>query len=108
MRPRILFFAPFLAALAFSCSASPEPEKSGSSSGAIIGGNLDTTHQAVVAVYQESSTDGAICSGTFIKTDPTTKVGYVLTAAHCVQSSLPPVIVLQGDDYNALGITRYD
>jgi len=59
----------------------------------IINGNLDTTHDAVVAVFLGM---GA-CSGTIIHRDGGN--AWVLTAAHCVTPN-PPQAVAQGDDYD--------
>jgi len=59
----------------------------------IINGNLDTTHQAVVAVFLGM---GA-CSGTIIHRNGGN--AWVLTAAHCVTPS-PPQLVAQGDDHD--------
>ena len=61
----------------------------------IINGTQDTTHQAVVAVLSNQS----LCSGTIVAKDVAKGVGYVLTAAHCVSSSSPPVEVRQGNDF---------
>ncbi len=58
---------------------------------AIINGNKDTTHQAVVLV---SGSNNSACSGTIISVK--SGAGYVLTAAHCGN----PQFVLQGNDYN--------
>lgn len=86
--------------LAAACSSSPPPdEKPKTETSAIINGNADTTHQAVVAISLQSTTEGGICSGTIIKTDPATHIGWVLTAAHCVDD-LAPNYVLQGDDFS--------
>ena len=76
-------------------------------SSAVINGQLDTTHQAVVAIVLQSGSQGGLCSGTIVKTDPATHIGWVVAAAHCVD--LPPVFVLQGDDFSqASGVLRYD
>ena len=45
----------------------------------IIGGTPDTTHKAVVFVFDENQ--GAACSGTIIHKNGST--AWVLTAAHC-------------------------
>ncbi|MFH2005415.1 MAG: S1 family peptidase [bacterium] len=67
---------------------------------AIINGNLDTTHQAVVFVW---SPPGG-CSGTIIE-----RIGsdaWVLTAAHCVTPNAP-VAVIQGDDRTSGSAIQY-
>jgi uncharacterized protein (TIGR03382 family) len=74
-----------------------EPPELGESQSAIIGGELDTTHEAVVVVASAMG----LCSGTIVKTDPVTHVGWVLTAGHCV--TMAPEAVLQGPDFAAQG-----
>jgi hypothetical protein len=75
-------------------------------SSAIINGNLDTTHQAVVAVILQQGTEGGLCSGTIVKVDPATHIGWVLAAAHCV--NITPVYVLQGNDFSQTSTLSYD
>ena len=75
----------------------PDP-KIGHAASAIINGQLDTTHQAVVAVILQQGTEGGLCSGTIVKVDPVSHIGWVLAAAHCV--NIPPVFVLQGNDFS--------
>lgn len=58
----------------------------------IIGGSFDTTHTGVV--YLQSAT-GA-CSGTIVKVDTAQKVGWILTAAHCVTPA--PEVIVQAND----------
>ncbi|MFO0664800.1 MAG: trypsin-like serine protease [Polyangiaceae bacterium] len=58
----------------------------------IIGGSFDTTRQAVVYLQ---SMQGA-CTGTIFKVDTAKKVGWVLTAAHCVTP--PPTVIVQAND----------
>ncbi len=78
-----------------ACSTGSVDDSASSAQAPIINGQLDTTRQAVVAIIAGP----ARCSGTIIATNTTTNVGYVLTAAHCVQGPTPQV-VRQGDDYN--------
>ena len=61
----------------------------------IIGGVLDTTDTAVVAVLGSNFA----CSGTIIQVTGTT--GYVLTAGHCCPQGNPPLKVVMGNDYNS-------
>jgi hypothetical protein len=75
-------------------------------SSAIINGQLDTTHQAVVAVILQQGTEGGLCSGTIVKVDPATHIGWVLAAAHCV--NITPVYVLQGNDFSQTSTLSYD
>lgn len=76
-------------------------------SSAIINGQLDTTHQAVVAVILQQGTEGGLCSGTIVKVDPVSHIGWVLAAAHCV--NIQPVYVLQGNDFSQQASTlSYD
>src|SRR5262245_42564769 len=104
---RVLFrsLPPLL--LAVACSSEPpsrgsSPETLASSSSAIINGTIDTTHPAVVAMGSSTT----LCSGTIVKTDPLRRIGWVLTAAHCVSKA--PVFVIQGQDYMAANVVRYD
>jgi V8-like Glu-specific endopeptidase len=60
----------------------------------IINGSLDTTRDAVIAILGDQS----LCSGTIIQTDPNRGLGWVLTAAHCVDDV--PRYVAQGADFN--------
>lgn len=107
---------PVVALFTGACSSSSEPLASpdgspeptlGRTSSAVINGQLDTTHQAVVAIVLQEGQQGGLCSGTIVKVDPTSHIGWVLTAAHCVD--IPPVFVLQGDDFSqATNVLRYD
>lgn len=81
---------PLAAALALvsvvACSSVDEtPSKDDEVSTAIIEGEVDVEHDAVVMLSMGKA-DGTFsrCSGTIVKTDPATKVGWVLTAAHCI------------------------
>lgn len=66
-------------------------EAVGAADDAIVGGNADTTHDAVVAWIH-----GSKCSATIIATQGAT--GYALTAAHCVGGAAGTL--RQGDDHN--------
>lgn len=68
----------------------------------IINGQLDTTHRAVVALFGR----GSLCSGTIVQTDPDRGIGWVLTAAHCVDDA--PQFVIQADDINDRRATTYE
>jgi hypothetical protein len=64
-----------------------------------VGGDVDTTHDAVVTVYLASPTKGgAACTGTVVSVRPEERIGYVLTAAHCVAGFVPSQIVEGGDN----------
>lgn len=94
-----------LVAAAAACTTEPAglpPERAASAEQPIIGGQYDTTHEAVVAIAQ----DQGLCTGTIVKTDPATGVLWVLTAAHCVTS--PPRYVIQGPDFNATSALLYE
>ncbi len=87
--------------LGSACSGSPadsgpSPEELATIRAAVIGGEMDTSHQAVVTL--EINPD-AHCTATIIATDPDEGVGYALTAAHCAYEQLPPTVLYQGDDY---------
>lgn len=83
----------------------PADEDVGQTSDAIINGTVDTTHQAVVMIYSQQGQEAGLCSGTIVKVDPDTKIGWVLTAAHCV--AVPPMLVIQGDDFNTTNALQY-
>ena len=115
MRASFLLAVPVIALVLGACSAaappsdpggSAEPERTAQTSSAIINGQADTTHQAVVAIVLQSGSQGGLCSGTIVKTDPVSHIGWVALAAHCVD--LPPVYVLQGDDFSQSNVLRYD
>lgn len=109
MRASLLFVVPGLLVALAACSASPPAaeETTRTTSSAIINGEVDTTHQAVVAIALQQGNQGGLCSGTIVKVDPTTHIGWILTAAHCV--AIPPVLVLQGNDFSqTTGTLRYD
>ncbi len=98
MRPHPLLLATVVTGLAAGCNfelcldAPVAAESDGSASQPIVGGELDAEHHAVVALTLTRA-DGrhAVCSGTVIaKRDG---VGYVLTAAHCVQGTVDHVYV---------------
>ncbi|MFO0740274.1 MAG: S1 family peptidase [Labilithrix sp.] len=80
----------------------------------IITGSKDTGHPAVVLLQMTLPPDPgstrpnfALCTGTIISTNPTTKVGYVLTAGHCVRNATT-IQVLSGNDFSsATGIASY-
>lgn len=100
---------PVLASVA-ACSSVDVPEGEstiGRTSSAVINGQLDTTHQAVVAIVLQQGQQGGLCSGTIVKVDPASHIGWVVTAAHCVD--IQPVFVLQGDDFSkSTGVLRYE
>lgn len=107
--PRTSVACALVALLAAACASSasdPPAERTGASASAIINGQLDTTHQAVVAVAQQQGDQGGLCTGTIVKVDPATKIGWVLTAAHCV--STPPVFVLMGDDIQSQSVVPFE
>jgi hypothetical protein len=72
------------------CGSDLEGEVPGESRDAIVGGMIDTTNKAVVAVVTEQG----VCSGTIIRRNG--DFGYVLTAAHCPG----PMYVLETADWN--------
>ncbi|WP_394843610.1 trypsin-like serine protease [Pendulispora brunnea] len=81
-------------------------EIAGSASAPIINGVNDTTHGAVVTVYNEQGKSAMLCSGTVIHVDAESRVGYVLTAGHC--AAIPPKYVYVGDDFHARATLRYE
>ena len=110
MRKSLAFSVSVVALAACSSTESsgtcPAEAPAAHTSSAIINGQLDTTHQAVVAVILQQGTEGGLCSGTIVKVDPVSHIGWVLAAAHCV--NIPPVYVLQGNDFSQSGTLSYD
>ena len=109
--PSLLFAVPAVAIVLAACGASdpvpaPAAEAIAKAASPIINGQLDTTHQAVVALILQQGNEGGLCSGSIVKVDATSHIGWVLTAGHCVK--IPPVYILQGDDFSAAGVLRYD
>jgi hypothetical protein len=86
-------------AFAAAC-ASCEAAELGTTGAPIVNGTPDTTHDAVVAVFDSATSSQ--CSGTVIAVSGTS--GVVLTAAHC----LPADTVVMGDDYFAPSAIVYD
>src|SRR5688572_30076422 len=86
--------------LAVACSSSSGSATSGASANEpepesqempVINGQRDTGHPAVLSMIMEKvpatgggPTEYSSCTGTIVKTVPAKKIGYVLTAAHCV------------------------
>lgn len=96
MRRILLTLASFspLLLLPIACAVEEEPqdtEKVETRDDAIIGGTADTTHKAVVWVFDENQ--GASCSGTIIAKNGST--AWVLTAGHCNGMDY----VIQANDY---------
>ena len=79
-------------------------ERIGSSDWWIINGQVDTSHDAVVAIFAQQSG----CTATIVHVDGVNV--YVLTAAHCFGFGAIELVVV-GDDYNApeqvLTVTNY-
>lgn len=79
----------------------PAPgERLGLMRGEIVGGELDTKHQSVVAIFGTQSA----CTATIIAVKG--NQGYALTAAHCVKDA--PQYVVQGNDYNSASTIVYE
>ncbi|MBX3191251.1 MAG: S1 family peptidase [Labilithrix sp.] len=103
------FALPVAAIVVGACSSAPEPsdEPVGRASSAIINGQVDTTHEAVVVVVSGDGThiDG-LCTGTIVKVDTARNIGWVATAAHCVESA--PLYVLQCADFGTGPCLSYE
>jgi hypothetical protein len=113
MRQTILSFGFGIAVALSACASVTEETRDGESVGvasaAIINGQIDTTHSSVVLVHSQSGQSVGHCTGTIIKVDVQRKIGWVLTAAHCVE--IPPVTIVLGDDFassTALGYAVVD
>lgn len=87
-----------------ACTSARDGEALGETASPIINGQLDTGRDAVVAILTQSSQDqGGGCTGTIVKVDGARHIGWVATAAHCVDfQGLDPrnVYVVQGEDYS--------
>lgn len=113
MRLSLVRSLPFLV-LGAACSMEPaglpgasgSNENVGQSSSAIINGSVDTTHPAVVALILAKGNQGGLCSGTIVKKDVQRGIGWVATAAHCVE--VPPAIVVQAQDFMSPDALRYE
>lgn len=98
-----------------ACSTQTQaPPVASESQSRIIGGKVDTTHPSVVALIQQGAKNSAAaCTATIIKTDVTKQVGYVLTAAHCVEGidggtpAPSKFVVIEGGDYNVASALTY-
>lgn len=103
MRRFACLFA-FLPLVACSSARDAGRESTDQAASPIINGSLDTAHDAVVAILTQSSKDqGGGCTGTIVKVDGARHIGWVATAAHCVDfTGLDPknVYVVQGEDYS--------
>ncbi len=88
-----------------ACSVGPDgsPPPTGTSESSIIGGQADTTHDAVVALISQKGQEAGACTGTIVKKDG--RVAYVLTAAHCVV--VPPVVMFRGNNYDSPQVLSY-
>lgn len=84
--------------LAAGCGTdAPVAEHTAVRSDAIVKGKPDTTHQAVML---QSCTTNCICSGTLVKKDDNTGLGWIVTAAHCLPDTGKnpvPRFFVQGD-----------
>lgn len=95
-------FASVVLSVAPACTEQVTPTDAAAA--AIIGGEADTTRQAVVKVYRTAPDGDYSCSGTIFATQPSEGVGWILTAAHCVldaEELVPPpsaFSVVQGND----------
>lgn len=115
MRAALLAF-PVLGVVLLACGSSSSPSgadgQASRVASPIIGGSDDTTHDAVIALIaiETDPTTGqplaGACTGTIVKVDATRHVGWVATAAHCVEK--PPTVVFMGPDYNDKSAIRYE
>ena len=90
-----------------SGAASVSDEPAATTASAIVNGDLDTAHRAVVTVVSQAGGDEiSVCTGTIVQTDPATGTGWVATAAHCINEG-PPRAVWEGPDYLAQDRVRH-
>lgn len=108
MASRLLRFLP-VAVLGWACSTGPSTpagtETLGRSEGAIMNGVADTAHPAVVALLLGKDASEGACTGTIIKKDVERHLGWVATAAHCVDTGV--ALVLQTQDYFSSDFIQY-
>jgi MYXO-CTERM domain-containing protein len=108
MASRLLRFLP-LAVLGWACSTGPSnvsgSENLGRSNAAIINGVLDTTHPAVVALLLGEDGNEGACTGTIVKRDLERHIGWVATAAHCLESGAS--LAIQSQDYASSDYIQY-
>lgn len=114
MRAHLLAL-PAIAFVFAACSSTPvdpgESAKTGKTSSAIINGNADTTHDAVIMVLAIDATGpepaAGSCTGTIVKVDAARHIGWVATAAHCVDKA-PPSDVFLGTDVQSATALHYE
>ena len=74
----------------------------------IITGTKDTGHPAVVLLQMTlPGPSYALCTGTIIRANPATKIGYVLTAGHCVRNATNIQVIAGSDLAASTGIEAY-
>jgi hypothetical protein len=83
------------------CATTPDEDVSDGAD-AIIGGTLDATRQAVVALELVSGGQARRCSGTIVKTDPARGIGWVLTTGRCANGATSGEVSI-GNDHAARG-----
>lgn len=96
----------FLASALIAACASGDPGRSGleetppRARQAIVGGSLDTTHDATVSiVLRNGGTSEARCSGTIVRVSGA--IGTVITSAHCFGNAPTSVTIETGPDHAA-------
>ena len=99
-----------LVALVSACSTGPSNMEGavdtlGRSSHPIINGVVDTTHPAVVALLLGKDASEGACTGTIVKKDVERRIGWVATAAHCVEAGVG--LVLQTQDHSTTDVVQY-
>ena len=115
MRAHLLAI-PAVAFVLAACSSTPidrtsdgadgDATRTGSASSAIINGQDDTTHEAVIMVLAiETDASGqpaaGSCTGTIVKVDAARHIGWVATAAHCVDKAAPSDVFMGPDVQSA-------
>lgn len=103
---RLPFICCSIALLAACSTTAPSAPRIGKGRSAIINGVADKTHPAVVALLlgENDSFEGS-CSGTIVKVDAKHHVGWVATAAHCVEPGVFRVV--QANDYGKADAIAY-
>lgn len=74
----------------------------------IITGVKDTGHPAVVLLQMTRPGPAySMCTGTIIRANPATRIGYVLTAGHCIRGTTSISVIAGSDLATATGIQSY-
>ena len=97
----------FAVPLIVACSTGQSLETPVSEEAPIINGHADPGHPAVVFLQMKLAHGGAVCTGTMIGVNAEAKIGYVLTAAHCLKEAVSVQVVQTSDVGESSSIISY-